>query len=253
MLSHDPHAAGSIDRRLYETMVLLDAGSLERLYRAPPRPAYQRGQRPGLDASLRGLLVASEVPVAALVAFTRALGRTVPADILGRRFGGTEEAIIARGSDWGTDVARVACVLAQMGGMAARLVYLFALGRPYHMHAVIEVHHAGAWGVADPLTGIVYLGADGRPLSAAALQAAPALVVALHDRLGAAAPAKAGGLDAQAHSELYGTVCIAEYAISDTQRFSFPVSTSNHYTRTVLDMAQKGWPGGQRWLFGEDA
>ena len=247
MLSHDPHAAGSIDRRLFEAMVLLEAGTSDRLYRDPTPPTYQRGQRPGLDATLRTLATTSDGPVASLVAFTKGLARTVPVDILGRRFGGTEEAIIARGSDWGTDVGRVACILAQMGGRAARLVYLFALGRPYSMHTVIEVHHDGAWGVADPLLGIVYRAVDGAPLSAGQLQATPALVVAHH------AQAKGGRSEAEAHAELYGTICIAEYALADTQRFACPVSTSNHYTRTVLETAQKGWPGGQRWLFGEDS
>jgi transglutaminase-like putative cysteine protease len=241
MLSHDPHAAGSIDRRLMEGMVLLDSTTSERLYRAPTPPSYQRHSRPALESVLRTLPGIASDPITAITAYCQSLGRNVPDDVLTLRFGGTEEAIIARGSDWCTDVARVACALLQVSGLPARLVYLFDLNKAYSGHAVTEVFHQDAWGVIDPTLGILYRTSAGA-LSAAQLQQNPAVISGFHSAAGTPA----------SHADLYGTVGISEYAISDTQRYTCTVTAANHYTRTVLDMGLKGWPGGLRWLFGED-
>jgi len=244
MLSHDPHAAGSIDRRLMESMELLDVTTQERLYRPPGPAQYQRHSRPALESVLRTIPGVAEQPVAAITAYCQALGRGVADDVFALRFGGTEEAIIARGSDWCTDVARVACVLLQVAGLPARLVYLFDLSRAYSGHTVIEVFHHGHWGVVDPLLGIVYRDGGTQVYSAAQLQASPRLVAGFHATASA---------NAQGQADLYTTLGIAAYAVADTQRYNCTVTTTNHYTRTVLDMAHKGWPGGLRWLFGEDA
>ena len=72
------------------------------------------------------------------------------------RFGGTEEQIIARGSDWCTDVVRVACAMCQVAGVPARLVSLFNLSQAHSGHDIIEVFSEGVWGAADPLNGLVY-------------------------------------------------------------------------------------------------
>ncbi|MGH2586405.1 MAG: transglutaminase domain-containing protein, partial [Dehalococcoidia bacterium] len=84
--------------------------------------------------------------------------------------GGTEEEIIERGSDWCTDLARVACVLCQVAGIPARLVYLADTRRAYGAHAIIEAYRGAAWGALDPTTGVVYRHPDGRPASTWDLQ-----------------------------------------------------------------------------------
>ena len=68
-----------------------------------------------------------------------------------------------RGSDWCTDMARVACVMCQVAGLPARIVSLFNTGQAYSGHSIIEVYRVDAWGAADPVNGIIYRRLDGAP------------------------------------------------------------------------------------------
>jgi transglutaminase-like putative cysteine protease len=80
-------------------------------------------------------------------------------------FGGTEEEIIERGTDWCADLGRVACALCQVAGIPARIVNLVELGAAYGGHVIIEAWRDGAWGAVDPLHEIVYTHPDGRPVA----------------------------------------------------------------------------------------
>ena len=79
------------------------------------------------------------------------------------RFGGTEEEIIERGSEWCTDVARVACALYQVAGFPCRIVNLFNLNAAYSGHVIVEVYRSEKWGAVDTNTGVIYQKADGAP------------------------------------------------------------------------------------------
>ena len=160
-LENDTHASGSVDRVLAETMVRLCAETADYLYTgySPTSVHYEKGSRPLLEqfvadaGASQGTFTGN---VASIVDFCQSLGEGASDDLDGMRFGGTEEQIIARGSDLCTDVARVACAMCQMASVPARLVSLFNLSQAHSGHEIIEAFMEGVWGAVDPLNGIVY-------------------------------------------------------------------------------------------------
>ena len=47
-------------------------------------------------------------------------------------------------------------------------------------------------------------------------------------------------------------VAISNYFVSDREDYDYAVSSLNGYCRSILELSSKGWPGGLRWLHGED-
>ncbi|MEW6753561.1 MAG: transglutaminase-like domain-containing protein [Candidatus Latescibacterota bacterium] len=248
MLEHDAHAPGAVDRGLLAEMVRIGPATVEVLYAGcPPEPVrYAPGSRPVLEGIVGEAIGAAKPPeerTRRLAVWTARFYRGAPAVSLDAVvLGGTEEEVIARGSDWCTDVARVACVLAQVAGMPARLVYLFDLDQAYSGHAIVEVWRDGGWGAVDACTGVVYR-EDGRPASTWSLMRAPDLVAAHR----AACPGALYTTAAQ-----FRAAAVANYAIWEARQYEYPVSGLNAYYRSILSMADQGWPGGLRWLHGED-
>tara|TARA_B100000809_G_scaffold254672_1_gene292179 strand:+ start:156 stop:512 length:357 start_codon:yes stop_codon:yes gene_type:complete len=81
-----------------------------------------------------------------IIEFCRGLGELAIEGLDDLLLGGTEEMIVERGSDWCSDVARVACVTCQRAGLPARIVSLFNTGQAYSGHSIIEVYRAPAPG-----------------------------------------------------------------------------------------------------------
>ena len=50
----------------------------------------------------------------------------------------------------------------------------------------------------------------------------------------------------------FAGAAVSNYFISDSSTYDFSVSGVNDYGRTILAMSGRGWPGGLRWLHGED-
>lgn len=48
-------------------------------------------------------------------------------------------------------------------------------------------------------------------------------------------------------------VAISNYFASDRGRYDYTVSRVNGYNRPIVEGSRMGWPGGLRWLHGEDA
>jgi transglutaminase-like putative cysteine protease len=248
MFEEDVHAAGSVDRWLLDRMVWLCAETAPILYRAPVpgHSAYRAGTRPVLEALLPPGLP-SAPPAAKVRAVVGACARIVraadapgPATLDDLRFGGAEEDIASRGSDWCTDVARVACRLCQVAGLPARLVILADTGAAYSGHAIIEAWRDGRWGAIDPVTAVVYEEAQARPAGTWALMNDPDLVRG-HSR----------GRDTPfTCPEQFRAAAIAEYPWDAPG--TLDVTGLNAYGRSILEMAGRGWPGGLRWLHGED-
>jgi hypothetical protein len=204
MLERDVHAPGSVDRVLAERMVLVAPETEARLSEAPPPVRYAPGSRPELERTLR------TTPVPDIPAFTASVAARAPSAIDEMLFGGTEEEILRRGSDWCTDLARVACALFQTAGVAARIVFLADLDRAYSCHVVTEAFLGDRWLRLDVVTGERCPDPDPR------------------------------------------AAAVAEYPIADRDRFDYTVTGVSDYYRRILEMAERGWPGGLRWLFGED-
>ena len=240
MLENDPHAAGSVDREILSRMIRLCRETAPYLYGgySDLTTGYPAGSRPVLER----LLAKAGVPVgdperrvARIAELTRSLDREdASAGLSEMKFGGTEEAIIARGTDWCTDVARVGCALYQVAGFPSRIVSLFNLDAAYSGHVIVEVHRHGAWGAVDTNSAVVYRKDDGRPATTWDLMN-DAEAVKRHD----AQPSQFTGAG------------IANYRVRDSDCHDYTVSGLNDYYRTILYMAEQGWPGGLRWLHGE--
>lgn len=238
LLEHDCHAAGSVDCEIVKSLVRLTPGSVDRLYHdfTPLRISYRVGTRPVLEAVVQKLQAdGGHQFVVRLAEFGAEMSRRAPQQLDDMVFGGTEEEIIARGSDWCTDVARVICTLAQVARVPARLVNLFDLEHAYSGHVIVELFHRDAWGALDALNGAVYRQPNGAPASVWTLMQTPALVTA-HGQSAAQ----------------FGAAGIANYFVWDSDRFDYTTSRLNDYCRSILEQAERGWPGGLRWLHGED-
>jgi len=247
MMERDAHAPSSVDRVLASKMVRLCDETAEYLYASftPLQAQYDQGTRPELEAIVDSICPDGSGPeerLAAIVEFTRRLGDRAEDDLQKAPFGGTEEEIIARGSDWCTDVARVACVLCQVAGFPCRIVYLFDLDQAYSGHVIVEAYRRERWGALDSSTGVVYAAGRGLPASVWDLMNSPALV-------------EAHGKDPRAFYTTVGqfrAAAIANYFARDSQRYDYTVSGINDYYLSILTMSEKGWPGGLRWLHDED-
>jgi len=239
MLENDVHAPGSVDRVLVGRMVQLVPGTAAYLYGefTSRTVDYRPGARPELERWLAeataGVITPGEKVkgIAEYCLGIRERFEKVNPDDSGCEqmvFGGTEEEIIERGTDWCADLARVACALCQVSGIPARIVNLVELNAAYGGHVIIEAWREKVWGAVDPLHGILYTSLDGGPMG-------------VRDLLGL-------------EDFPYQAAAIANYYISDRGSYSYAASDlkENTYYRSILEMAIKGWPGGRRWLFGED-
>ena len=243
MLENDSHARGSVDRALTERMIRLAPETAAYLYKeyTPTKVLYEKGSRPELERCLEEP-VTVEGGIQRIARFCADLGKNVSDDLDAMRIGGTEEEIIRRGSDWCTDVARVACILSQAGGVPARMVYLADTSQAYSGHAIIEAHRRGRWGAVDATTDVVYLHPNGEPASVWELMSQPSLVEA-HRRKSGTIYTTPGQFRAAA---------VSNYFVWEREKHDYAVSGVNEYCRSILEMSLRGWPGGLRWLHGED-
>ena len=246
MLDNDPHGAASVDREIVASMIRLCDESARYLYDGYTSRsiACVAGTRPGLErflAQAGSPAGDSEERIAAIAGLTRGLADGSPAGGLSAmRFGGTEEQIIERGSDWCADVARVGCALYQVAGFPCRMVYLFDLQAAYSGHVIVEVHRSGKWGAVDSRSGVVYRTDDGAPATTWELMNDDGLV-----------KWHAGPEAWYTTPEQFTAAGIANYHVRDAARYDYLITGVNDYTRAVLSMADRGWPGGLRWLHGE--
>jgi hypothetical protein len=132
-------------------------------------------------------------------------------------------------------------VLSQLGGVPARIVYLFDLEQAYSGHAIIEAHRTGRWGALDPSTAVVYRTPDGQPTSVWALMNNSSLI-----------EARRVARACYTRPEQFRAAGVVNYFCWEATRCDYATSRLNDYYRSILKMSDKGWPGGLRWLHGED-
>jgi hypothetical protein len=249
MLSNDAHAPGSVDRVLAEGMIQICASTAPHLYTdyTPTDVPYRTGSRPTLEECLCSIVLArssSEAIVRSIGEFCSHLTEKVAGQKLDDAlFGGTEEEIIEKGSDWCTDVARVGCVLCQVWGIPARLVMLFDTSRAYSGHVIVEAYRSHVWGALDPLTNVIYRDRDGTPCTVWKLMNRPQLVKA-HWR---------GPATLHTMPDQFRAAAISNYFVWERDRYDYTVTHVNAYYRSILEESDRGWPEGLRWLHGEDS
>ncbi len=247
MLQNDTHAPGSVDRVLVERMVRLCPETAAYLYGGytPTRVRYQKGSRPELERIVEEAVAgcgSDEERIVGIARFCSDLGKLASDDLDTMRVGGTEEEIIRRGSGWCTDVARVGCALCQVAGLPARSVILADRDQAYSGHVIIEVFRGGIWGAVDPTTAVIYRSPEGKPICTWDLMSQPWLIE-LHWR-GASTPYTRVGQ--------FRSAAISNYFVWDWKEYEYTLSAVNSYYRSILKMSIQGWPGGLRWLHGED-
>ncbi len=246
MIENDPHAEGSVDREIASGMIRLCRETACCLYRdyTDPTAGYVKGSRPILEQ----LLSEAELPigdperqVVRIAEITRRLDHEcAPSALAGLKFGGREEEIIARGTDWCTDVARVGCSLYQVAGFSSRIVFLFNLNAAYSGHVIVEVYRIGTWGAVDTNSGVVYRNDEERPSTTWDLMN-DAELVRRHE-----------GPEAWfTHPSQFNAAGIANYSVQHSELYDYTITGLNDYYRAILSMAEQGWPGGLRWLHGE--
>ncbi len=247
LYENDCHAPGSVDRVLMEKMVRICPETAGYLYRGYTSLAnsYTMSSRPELERFLRSIGAdrgSTEEKLTAIVGFCGSITEAASESAEDLLFGGTEEEIIQRGSDWCTDLARVACVLAQVAGLPSRIVFLADTTSAYRGHAIVEIHRDRVWGAVDPISTIVYQRSDGIPVSTWEIISEPQLVDAGRSGLG----------PSREWTGQFRGAAVSNYMVSDAKRYDYAVSSINAYYRSILSMASRGWPGGLRWLHGED-
>lgn len=77
-------------------------------------------------------------------------------------WGGTEEILIFKGSDWCSEIARVFCALCQCENIPARIVYTFS---DLDGHIINEVWIENNWLLVDSTNGFIYKDKQGEFLS----------------------------------------------------------------------------------------
>jgi len=205
---------------------------------------YEKGIRPELESYIQNITSeASDWDVVERIAqFTSSLQEKAEQDLDKVQVGGMEEEIIERGSDWCTDLARVGCVLCQVAGFPSRLIALINPKKAYCGHVIIEVYRTGVWGAVDPTTNVIYRYQNGKPATTWQLMNDPKLVEQ-HYR---------DESTPYTSPDWFREAAITNYFVWRWKEYDYTASGVNDYYRSILEMSEKGWPGGQRWLHGED-
>ncbi len=224
MLRNDLHHPRSVDHRFLREMILLEEDSREFLYQTVPTlPAgirdhelfptaqqyWGQSQRESAEKLLKSLSSMAEA-------------YAVPFENM--EFGGTEEEILQRGSDWCADLARVGLVLLNCLGIPARILHLANVERPYWGHVVVEAFCDGSWAVCDFVQGYFL------PHSAWELLQRPALL-------------KKYGED---YAAQYTSIAVNDYDPMDPDN-DYSRSTPNAYYLYLIANS-----GEEKWLMGED-
>lgn len=240
MLENDSHAPGSVDCVLMTRMIRICQETAEYLYTAYTPTKIKKEARPELERYVNYACENDEGRIRGIASFCSGLSAKVEGQSLDDMlFGGSEEEIIQRGSDFCTDIARVGCALCQVTGIPSRMVYLIDTDQAYSGHVLIEVYRDGIWGTVDTSTNVIYRHPDGKPATTWELMNNPHLIES-HQKSNAI----------YTNAGQFRSAAISNYFIRE--KYDYTISIVNDYYRTILEMSDKGWLGGLRWIHGED-
>jgi transglutaminase-like putative cysteine protease len=214
LLSAQPYLPESLDLGLLASQIMLTPENRDLLYASPPASIERPASRQQLAAMAAAACAAQPRPLAQMLALTRWCSR-IPLDFPSPEhstaggyygdfsafmWGGSEETIVAKGSPWPQELARVLAALAQMAGIPSRLVFLHG-EQPPLLHAVAELWVDGGWAVCDPSANRCYLWPHRGYASALDLLKHPGLVDLAPEH----------GRNRYVDSRLYRTIAIAAY------------------------------------------
>ncbi len=170
MLRNRIFGATRVDAVLQDAAIIVDNDSKLILQLPPDIEPYQfdkiRNERPILDRIIQPLLVKNKSLIDnlnSICSFTSALETNFPISHQSNSkyyatpndyfWGGTEEMIIAKGSDWCHEIARLFCACTQVCGIPSRIVYTYG---EEDGHVIAEVFTGEKWLLVDPLLNIIY-------------------------------------------------------------------------------------------------
>ena len=153
MFKNDLHDPQSIDHQLLRNMILLDEESREYLYQFPKK----------VDMKAHELYLFSQQfkcdndksTIQKVLDYTSKIVSEYDVEFEDMLFGGTEKEILERGTDWCSDMARVASVILDCLDIPCRMVYLANIDLAYNGHVVIEAFYENKYGIIDPIYGIL--------------------------------------------------------------------------------------------------
>ncbi|HMN13490.1 MAG TPA: transglutaminase-like domain-containing protein [Bellilinea sp.] len=224
MLRNDVHDPRSIDHLLIQRCQLVDTISATSLYSKAPLISEKIEEHP-LYVFARQFRKGSDLEsLKALLRYTSGISRSFSCDDEDTIFGSTEQAILARGTDWCSDMARVGCVLSQCLGIPARIVYLADTSRAYSAHTAVEAYFNGGFAFCDFIYGVVGFIDD--PISALKLQNNRSLVTECYQR-------DFPGYTKDRHFEdLFNAIAVSEYdPMADND---YTETRINEYYRKLL-------------------
>jgi hypothetical protein len=242
-LENDLHAPGTVDSVLLDEMVKLVPETARRLYAdfTPVRAKYRKGERPYLEGIVRRVADGPDDASRAksLTRWCSKIQSSFPTPERSTEkgfwttdtmlFGGTEEELIKRGTYVCTELSRVLCALAQVGGMPSRLVYLFDLKRENWGHGVVEIYvrrgGAGSWALFDATSDVWYTKPEGGLASAWDIRCNPELADAHPDR----------GTKPYVSGEFYKCSAIANYFINDWRNYDYGWNLINDHYRRIWE------------------
>lgn len=236
MFEQDLHHPDSVDHDILKRMVLLDEDSIDDLYADSMQTSKDVTDHPLYGFAQRFKAEDDVVSVARVLYFTKTLAERFDTPFEEMIFGGTEQEIIARGTDWCTDMSRVGAALLQCLHIPARIVVLVDGTRAYHGHQVVEAFVEGRHVMCDFLAGVFSIG-ESRP--------------ALKDLLGKPDVIRRIYRDAVADdarldtlSRTFDLAAISTYDITGVHRYM--TSRPNAYYLALMKLEQTG-----EWLMGE--
>ena len=227
MLKNDLHDLASIDHMLIRNMILLDEESSQVLYQ---KTSCLNVEGHDLYAFAQQSKAAHDrQSIRNVLDYTSDIAMRYDVDFKDMSFGGTEQQILQRGTDWCADMARVGTVLLQCLGIPCRILHLVNLNKAYHGHVVGEAYYEGRYGVVDFIYGYQFYGET--PISARdILRNADVL---------SAYPEEYGGL--------YSAIGVSEYNPMDASN-DYAISRPNTYYLKLIYTDRH-----DKWIMGEDA
>ena len=226
MNRNDLHAPQSVDHQLMQEMILLEPDSRELLYQKPPfLPDMRHHELYAFSQQFRRNT--DRETIEAILSYCAEIAHSyddVPFETM--TFGGTEQEILARGTDWCADLARVGAVLLNCCHIPARILHAVNPNAAYNGHVLTEAFYEGKFGVCDFTRG--YLFYDDAPLDAWQL---------LTDRRHLAAFRKD-------YADTLSAIAVSDY--DPTAHHDYTTSTPNQYTLTLINTDHQN-----RWIMGE--
>jgi len=241
MLRNRVFIDGSVDAVLQDDAVMLESSNIEAIYQAPiaEKWGFKRfnNARPLLKTISKQILDKSTDKLDYLYNLARYTSNIAnifpinhqpnnkfypsPGDYF---WGGTEEMLITKGSDWCGEVARVFCSLAQIEEIPTRIVYTY---NHKDGHVINESYLFDKWILIDSTNGIIYKN-DKTFFNASDFLLNPE---SFKNALKLYADYYYSNID------YFKYIAISEYILANSSKYNYRISFCNEYYRDALKNA----------------